>query len=81
MSDEELTLFLVFISGANSGFSLQVLTKKARFHMYYKELLLVAFIIHETYPFFVARFSLQSRLGISSGLRNKKPARENKSGF
>jgi hypothetical protein len=45
MSDEELTLFLVFISGAISGFSFQGLTKKARFLLYYKELLLVAFII------------------------------------
>ncbi|WP_091432629.1 hypothetical protein [Flavobacterium degerlachei] len=72
MSDEELTLFLVFISGAISGFSLQVLTKKARFHMYYKELLLVAFIIQETYAFFVASFSLQSRLSSACNFRVKK---------
>jgi len=30
MSDEELTLFLVFISGAISGFSFQGLTKKSK---------------------------------------------------
>jgi len=56
MSDKELTLFLVFILGAISGFSFQGLTKKARFLMYYKELLLVAFIIQETYPFLLRAF-------------------------